>query len=59
MAANVALSKNITFWHWYPELLIKDLTPDQLHWQPDGHDTSIMFAMWHAYRAADDLLHAW
>lgn len=57
MAANVALSKNITFWHWYPELLIKDLTPDQLHWQPEGHDTSIMFAMWHAYRAADDLLH--
>lgn len=57
MAANVALSKNITFWHWYPELLIKDVTPEQLHWQPDGHDTSMMFAMWHAYRAADDLIH--
>lgn len=57
MVANVALAKNISFWHWYPELLIKDLTADQLHWQPNGHDTSIMFAMWHAYRAGDELLH--
>jgi hypothetical protein len=57
MAANAALSKNITFWHWYPELLIDGLTPEQLRWQPEGHDTSIIFALWHTYRAADELLH--
>lgn len=56
MAANV-LAKNITFWHWYPELLVKDLSADQLHWQPQGHDTSIMFALWHAYRSTDELAH--
>ena|GEM_PF-3567639 len=57
MAANVALAKNLAFWHWYPELLVRDLTPEQLSWQPDGHDTSIIFALWHTYRAADDLIH--
>jgi len=49
--------RNLAFWHWYPELLVKDLTPEQLRWQPDGHDTSILFATWHTYRAADDLVH--
>lgn len=57
MAANTALSKNLTFWHWFPELLVQGLTPEQLRWQPEGHDTSIIFAIWHAYRGADELIH--
>ncbi len=57
MAANTALTKNLVFWHWYPQLLVKDLTPAQLRWQPEGHDTSIVFTIWHAYRAADELCH--
>ena len=56
MAATVAIEKNLEFWHRYPELLLKDLTPEQLSWQPDNHDTSIIFALWHAYRAEDDLV---
>jgi hypothetical protein len=52
-----ALAKNITFWHWYPELLVRDLAPEQLRWQPDTHDTTIMFALWHAYRSCDELVH--
>jgi hypothetical protein len=57
MAANAALAKNITFWHLFPELLVPGLSREQLHWQPEGHDTSIMFALWHAYRATDELVH--
>lgn len=57
MVANVALAKNLAFWHWYPELLTRNLTAEQLHWQPERHDTSIAFAIWHAYRAADELIH--
>jgi hypothetical protein len=57
MAANVALKKNLEFWHWYPELLVQGHTAEQLAWQPEGHDTSIIFAIWHAYRAADELIH--
>jgi DinB superfamily len=57
MPSNVALRKNLEFWHWYPELLVQGLKPEQLSWQADGHDTSITFALWHAYRAADDLVH--
>lgn len=57
MTATVALAKNLAFWHWYPELLVKGLTREQLRWQPEGHDTSILFATWHTYRAADDLVH--
>lgn len=56
MAARTALEKNIRFWHWYPELLVDGLTPRQLRWQPEGHDTSIIFALWHAYRAGDELV---
>lgn len=52
-----ALSKNLAFWHSYPGLLVRDLTPEQLRWQPETHDTTIMFALWHAYRAEDELLH--
>src|SRR6266700_3443651 len=57
MAMRTALAKNLEFWHWYPELLVRDLTPDQLARQPETHDTSIAFAIWHAYRAEDDILH--
>lgn len=56
MGIATALSKNITFWHWYPHLLAEGLTPEQLRWQPDGHDTSIAFAIWHSYRACDELV---
>ncbi|HEY8172362.1 MAG TPA: DinB family protein [Dehalococcoidia bacterium] len=57
MPASAYMSKNIEFWHWYPELLVKGLTAEQMRWQPDGHDTSITFAIWHAYRSCDDLVH--
>ena len=56
MATHTALEKNVRFWHWFPELLVEGLTPKQLRWQPDGHDTSIIFALWHAYRAGDELV---
>ena len=52
-----ALTKNIDFWCWYPELLVRDLTPEQMRWQPEHHDSTIAFAIWHAYRACDDLVH--
>jgi hypothetical protein len=58
MASDVALAKNLEFWHWYPRMLVQDLTPEQLYWQPESHDTSIIFALWHAYRAEDEILHA-
>lgn len=51
------LTKNIDFWHWYPELLVQDLTPEQMRWQPEQHDSTIAFALWHTYRAADELVH--
>jgi hypothetical protein len=57
MTASAGLTKNLLFWRWYPELLVHGLTPQQLAWQPENHDTSIVFAIWHAYRAEDDLLH--
>ncbi|MCE7929008.1 MAG: DinB family protein [Chloroflexi bacterium CFX7] len=57
MPVATALAKNLAFWHWYPDLLTKDLTPEQLRWQPEGHDSSIIFATWHTYRAADELVH--
>jgi hypothetical protein len=58
MSAIVALARNLSFWHWYPELLVQGLSPEQLRWQPEGHDTSINFAIWHTYRAADELCHS-
>ncbi|MBI5949784.1 MAG: DinB family protein [Chloroflexi bacterium] len=57
MALNSALAKNLVFWHWYPQLLVKDLSPEQMRWQPEGHDSSIVFTVWHTYRAADELCH--
>jgi len=52
-----SLRKNLEFWHWYPRLLCEGLTEEQLHWQPDGHPNHMMFAMWHAYRSEDDIIH--
>lgn len=52
-----AVARNLRFWGWYPELLLPDLTPAQLRWQPEHNDSSIAFATWHAYRAADELSH--
>jgi hypothetical protein len=57
MNAGTVLAKNIIFWHWYPQLLIEGLSDKQLHWQPEHHDSSINFALWHAYRACDELVH--
>jgi hypothetical protein len=56
MATN-ALTKNIEFWHRYPEWLVPGLTDEQLRWQPESHDTSMIFALWHAYRSSDELVH--
>ncbi|HZP56180.1 MAG TPA: DinB family protein [Dehalococcoidia bacterium] len=54
----MSIRQNIEFWHdQFPALLVAGLTPDQLAWQPDKHDTSVQFAIWHAFRAGDDLLH--
>ncbi|GAB4323299.1 MAG: hypothetical protein Kow0010_04610 [Dehalococcoidia bacterium] len=57
MSATDAVVRNLAFWHWYPALLMEDLSREQLRWQPDGHDSTIAFATWHAYRAADELCH--
>ncbi len=52
-----ALRANLTFWHDLFGILCRDLTPDQLHWQPEQHDSTIMFALWHAIRSEDELVH--
>lgn len=52
-----SIRKNLNFWHWYPRLLCEGLTEEQLHWQPDAHPNHIMFAIWHAYRSADEIVH--
>lgn len=57
MSAGDALRKNLEFWHWYPRLLCKGLTEEQLHWQPENHPNHMMFAMWHAYRSEDEIIH--
>jgi hypothetical protein len=51
------LRKNLQFWHWYPRLICEGVTDEQLHWQPEDHPNHIMFALWHAYRSEDDLIH--
>jgi DinB family protein len=33
------------------------VTEEQLHWQPESHPNHMMFAMWHAYRSEDDIIH--
>ena len=57
MNATDALAKNLQFCHWLPRYLMQDLTHEQLHWQPDDHDNTIGFAIAHAFRTNDDLLH--
>jgi DinB family protein len=58
MSVGDALRKNLEFWHWYPTLLCEGLTDEQLHWQPENHANHMMFAMWHAYRSEDDIIHS-
>lgn len=57
MSVGDGLRKNLDFWHWYPRMLCEGLTEEQLHWQPDSHPNHMMFAMWHAYRAEDHIIH--
>lgn len=52
-----ALRKNLQFWHWYPRMLCEGLTEEQLHWQPEANPNHITFAIWHAYRSEDDIIH--
>jgi hypothetical protein len=52
-----SIRKNLQFWHWYPRLLCEGLTDEQLHWQPDAHPNHITFALWHAYRSEDEIIH--
>ncbi len=49
--------RQLHFWHWYPRLLTEDLTEDQLHWQPETNPNHITFAIWHAYRSEDEIIH--
>jgi len=52
-----SIRKNLHFWHWYPRLLCEGLTDEQLHWQPESHPNHITFAVWHAYRSEDEIIH--
>ena len=52
-----ALRKNLEFWHWYPRLLCQGLTEEQNHWQPENHPNHITFALWHAFRSEDEIIH--
>jgi hypothetical protein len=57
MSVGDGLRKNLEFWHWYPRLLCEGLTEEELHWQPESHPNHMMFAMWHAYRSEDEIIH--
>lgn len=57
MTGRAAILRNLGFWHWYPEVLLDGLTGEQRRWQPEGQDTSVNFAIWHSYRAADEICH--
>jgi hypothetical protein len=52
-----SIRKNLYFWHWYPQLICKDLTEEQLHWQPETNPNHMTFALWHAYRSEDEIIH--
>jgi hypothetical protein len=52
-----SLRKNLHFWHWYPRMLCEGLDDDQLFWQPEKNPNHTIFAIWHAYRAEDDIIH--
>lgn len=51
------LNTNISFFHWFAESLLKDLTIEQLHWQPSQDSHHIAFALWHTIRTEDDFIH--
>lgn len=57
MSIGDSIRKNLHFWHWYPHLLCEGLTEEQLHWQPENHANHITFAIWHAYRSEDEIVH--
>lgn len=57
MSVGDSLRKNLHFWHWYPQLLTEGLTESQLHWQPETNPNHITFAIWHAYRSEDEIIH--
>ena len=57
MSVGDGIRKNLQFWHWYPRLLCEGLSDEQLHWQPENHPNHMMFAMWHAYRSEDEIIH--
>jgi len=57
MTPGDSLRKTLEFWHWYPGMLCEGLTEEQLHWQPENHNNHITFAIWHAYRSEDDIIH--
>jgi uncharacterized damage-inducible protein DinB len=50
------LDTNISFGHWFTEFLVKDLTFEQLHWQPSPESHHIAFALWHTIRTEDDII---
>jgi hypothetical protein len=58
MTSGDALRKNLEFWHWYPRMLCEGLTEEQLYWQPEHNNNHIMFAIWHAFRSEDDIIHS-
>lgn len=49
--------QNLAFVHDVIRVPCQDLTPEQLHWQPENHDSTIMFVLWHAIRSEDELVH--
>ena len=57
MSVGDNLRKNLHFWHWYPRLICEGLTEEQLHWQPETNPNHITFALWHAYRSEDEIIH--
>ncbi|HUF52936.1 MAG TPA: DinB family protein [Dehalococcoidia bacterium] len=57
MSVGDSLRKNLHFWHWYPRILCEGLSEDQLYWQPEKNPNHIIFAIWHAYRSEDDIIH--
>lgn len=57
MSVGDSIRKNLHFWHWYPRMLCEGLTDEQLVWQPDNHSNHILFAVWHAYRSEDEIIH--
>lgn len=57
MTPGDALRKNLEFWHWYPRMLCEGLSEEQLYYQPQHNNNHIVFAIWHAFRSEDDIIH--